>query len=255
MRSILVLAGKDLRNLFLSPLFYVISGLCTLVFTLIYFLGLREFAIASQANVIQTGENAASLHFIVFVKHISAVNFVMLCAVSAMSMRVFTDEKKNQTMALLLTSPITATQITLGKLLAALIGTWAIVVVSFFYPASLFIFTDIQWAPLFSSYIVLFLLTGAYVATGMFASSLTDSSVIAVILAFILNMLLWFVGSISDATTEPWATKTFEQLNVGVHFMNFIRGSVSISGFCYFLSVMFLMTFLTQRVVESNRWR
>ena len=255
MRGILVLAGKDLRNLFLSPLFYVISGLCTIVFTLIYFLGLREFAAASQANIIQTGENTANLHFVVFAKHISAVNFVMLCAVSAMSMRLFTEEKKNHTMALLLTSPISATQITLGKFLAALIGTWAIVAVSFLYPLSLRLFTELQWAPLLSSYIVLFLLTGCYVAIGMFASSLTESSVITVIMAFIFNMMLWFVGAVSDATTEPWLTKTFEQLNVGVHFMNFIRGSVSVSGFVYFLSVMFLMTFLTQRVVESNRWR
>ena len=255
MREILVIAGKDLRNLFMSPLFYVVAGLCTVVWTLVYFLGLQEFANASQLNAVQGGAETASIHFVVFARHISLVNLVMIFSVSAMSVRMFTEEKKNQTMALLLTSPVSATQITLGKFLAGLIGAWALVAVSFFYPASIRVFTSFDWAPLIASYIGLMLIVGCYVAIGMFASSLTESTVLAVIMSLIFNVMLWFIGALSEASQDPILSKAFEHLNVGSHFMGFIKGSVSLAGIVFFLSVMALMTFLTQRVVESNRWR
>jgi len=254
-REVLVIAGKDLRNLFMSPLFYSIAGLCTIAWTLVYFLGLQEFAEASSMNAMQGAGEGASLHFVVFTRHISLVNLVMIFAVSAMSMRLFTEEKRNQTMALLLTSPVSSTQITLGKFLAGLLAAWALIAVSFFYPASLRVFTAFDWGPLISSYIGLLLLTGCYVAVGMLASSLTESTVLSVIMSLIFNVMLWFIGALSDASSDSNVSKVFDHLNVGSHFVNFIKGSVSLAGVTFFVSVIVLMTFLTQRVVESNRWR
>jgi ABC-2 type transport system permease protein len=179
----------------------------------------------------------------------------MIFAVSSMSMRLFTEEKKNQTMALLLTSPVTATEITLGKLLAGLVSAWALIALSFCYPASLRIFTEFDWAPLLSSYIGLLLLTGCYVSIGMLASSLTESTVLAVVMSLIFNVMLWFIGALSDSSQDPIITKIFQHLNVGIHFKAFVNGSVSVAAITFFVSVIVLMTFLTQRVVESNRWR
>lgn len=255
MNKILVIAGKDLRNLFLSPLFYLIAGFCAVAWTFVYYLGIAEFANAAAANRLHTGTEQASLHFVVFRMHSSLVNLFMIFAVSSMSMRMFTEEKKNQTMALLLTSPVTATQITLGKLLAGIVAAWALVAISFLYPLSLRPFAEIQWAPLLCSYLGLLLITGCYVAIGMLASSLTDSTVIAVVMALIFNVMLWFIGALSQSSDNFTVTKVFEHLNVGAHFVGFQNGSISISGIVFFLSVIVLMTFLTQRVVESNRWR
>ncbi len=256
MRGILVIAGKDLRNLFLSPLFYGIAGLCTIAWTLVYFLGLQEFAQASAMSMMQGGaEGGPNIHFVVFARHISLVNLVMIFSVSAMSMRLFTEEKRNQTMALLLTSPVTATEITLGKLLAGLTAAWALVAISFLYPLSLRAFASFDWGPLIASYIGLLMITACYVAVGMLASSLTDSTVLSVVMALIFNVMLWFVGSVGEAQPEPPWNKIFEHLSVGTHFVNFIKGSVSVAGLTFFASIIVLMTFLTQRVVESNRWR
>lgn len=257
MKGTLVIAGKDLRNLFMSPLFYSIAGLCTIAWTLVYFLGLQDFAQATAMSAMQGGggENGPNIHFVVFTRHVSLVNLLMIFAVSALSMRLFTEEKRNQTMALLLTSPVSATEITLGKFLAGLVAAWALVAVSFFYPASLAIFAKFEWGPLWSSYIGLFLVAGCYVAVGMFASSLTDNTVLSVVMSLIFNVLLWFLGALSDASSDPMLNKVFEHLNVGSHFVNFIKGNISIAGATFFLSVMALMTFLTQRVIESNRWR
>ncbi len=86
----MVLAGKDLRNLFLSPLFYSVAGLCTIAWTLVYFLGLQDFAQASAMSAMQGQGEGASLHFVVFARHISLVNLVMIFAVSAMRMLLLT---------------------------------------------------------------------------------------------------------------------------------------------------------------------
>ncbi len=158
-------------------------------------------------------------------------------------------------MALIFTTPVTETQITLGKFLAGLLGAWALIAVSFLYPLSLRVFTPVDWGPLLASYIGLLLVVGCYVSVGMFASSLTESPVLSVVMSLIFNVLLWFVGALSDASQEPMLTKVFEHLNLGTHFVNFIKGSISISSLTFFISVIALMTFLTQRVVESNRWR
>jgi ABC-2 type transport system permease protein len=255
MRGILVIAGKDLRNLFLSPLFYGIAGLCSIAWTLVYFLGLEDFNQASMMNSMQGGGEGASLHFVVFARHVSLVNLMMIFAVSAMSIRLFTEERRAQTMALLLTSPVTATQITLGKFLAGLLGAWALLGVSFLYPLSLRVFAEFDWGPLIASYIGLLLITGCYVAVGMFASCLTENAVMSVVMSLIFNVMLWFIGALSDASQEPTLTKIFEHLNVGAHFIGFIKGGISAASVTFFVSVIVLMAFLTQRVVESNRWR
>lgn len=255
MRGIFVIAGKDLRNLFMSPLFYGIAGLCSIAWTLVYFLGLDDFNQASMMSSMQGTGEGASLHFVVFARHISLVNLMMIFAVSAMSIRLFTEERRAQTMALLLTSPVSATQITLGKFLAGLLGAWALVGVSFLYPLSLRFFAEFDWGPLIASYIGLLLITGCYVAVGMFASCLTDNAVMSVVMSLIFNVMLWFIGALSDASQEPTLTKIFEHLNVGAHFIGFIKGGISVASVTFFISVIVLMAFLTQRVVESNRWR
>jgi ABC-2 type transport system permease protein len=256
MKGAFVIAGKDLRNLFLSPLFWVLAGLCATAWSFLFIYSVWEFAQQANMATMQLGsEGGPNLHFSVFARHISLVNLVLIFAISAMSMRLFTEEKRNRTFDLLLTAPVTATEIVIGKLIAGVVSAWALVAISFLYPLSLGLFGKLDWGPLFSSYIGLLLLAGSYAAIGMFASSLTQSTVVSVLLALILNVMLWFVGAAAESSDNPVSKQIFEHLNVGSHFVNFIKGNISVSGLVFFLSVIFLNAFLTQRVVESNRWR
>lgn len=249
-----VIAKKDLRNIFLSPLFYVLSGLCSLVWSLMFFTSVREFVSQSMFQMAQGGEGS-SLHFTVISRHISLVNLFMIFAVAAFTMRLFAEEKKNRTFDLLLTSPVSASQIVLGKLIAGVITAWMMVVISGLYPLSLALFGKLDWGPLAASYIGLLLISAVYVSVGMFASSLTQSSVLAVIMALIFSVLLWFIGAAADVAEESASHEIFNHLNVGTHFVNFLKGNISIAGLVFFLSVIFMFSFLTQRVVESSRWR
>ena len=252
MRGALVIAGKDLRNIFQSPLFYVIAGICCLAWSILFFFSVASFL--QPQMMMMTGEGA-NLHFTVFAKHISLVNLVMIFAVAAISMRLFPDEKRQRTFDLLLTSPVTATDITVGKLIAGTLTAWALIGVSLLYPLSLSIWGKLDWGPLLCSYIGLMLLIAVYVAIDMFTSSLTESTVVAVVMALIANVLLWFLGAAAEASEGPLQRQIFDHLNVSTHYVNFLKGNFSVAGFMYFASVVFLFSFLTQRVVESTRWR
>lgn len=255
MRGALVIAGKDLRGLFMSPLFYILTAICTVVWSFLFVFAVSEFARASMMQMMQGQTEGMSLHFMVFARHISGVNLVMIFAVAALTMRLFTDEKRNRTYDLLLTAPVTATEIALGKLIAGVLTAWALLLVSALYPLSLLPFGELQWGLLASSYIGLMLLVACYVAIGMFSSSLTQSAVLAVIMALVFNVMLWFLGAAADASDDPTQRQIFEHLNVGTHFVNFIKGNFSVAGVVFFASVVTLFAFLTQRVIESARWR
>jgi ABC-2 type transport system permease protein len=256
MRGILAIAKKDMRSLFMSPLFYIIAGLCTTLWSLMYIMSLRDFAQRSQMMAFQGGgAQAPNIHYEVFAKHISLVNFIMILATAALTMRLFAEEKKNRTFDLLLTSPVNATQIVLGKFFGGLAINWMLVLISFLYPVSLALFAKFDWGPLFSAYIGLFLLVGCYVAIGTLASALTESPVLAVLLGLIFNVGLWFLGALFEDADLPFFQALHEHLSIGNHFVNFLKGGIHVASLAFFLSVMAFCVFATQRVIESSRWR
>jgi ABC-2 type transport system permease protein len=260
MRGAFVIAGKDLRNFFLSPLFYILGGICSLVWSVLLIIMVGEFVQSSSMRMMQAQmsgqqEQGLPLHLIVVRNHFQLVNLFMIFVVAAITMRLFTEEKRQRTYDLLLTAPVTATEIAVGKLIAGVATTWALLAIAAFLPMTLGFYGQLDWGPMASSLIGLALLTAAYVAIGMFASSITQSTAVAVILALVFNVTLWFIGALADASGNPTERAIFEHLNVGSHLQVFTMGSFTIAGFVYLASVVFLFTFLTQRVVESSRWR
>jgi len=256
MRGAWVIAGKDLRNIFVSPLFYIVSGICSLIWFLIFATRLSEFLYQSQMQAMQgQGKDGLPVHFYVIFPHLSFVNLIMIFAVSAFTMRLFTEEKRNRTFDLLLTAPVTSTEIVLGKLIAGIGTAWALLLVAAVYPLSLAFFGSLDWGPLASSFLGLAFLTAGYVAVGMFASSLTQSAVVAIILSLIFNIMLWFIGTLADRSLDPVGRSIIEHLSVGEHLQNYMKGNVSLAGLVFFLSLVFLFAFLTRQVVESARWR
>lgn len=256
MKGLLAILGKDTRNLFLSPLFWAIGGLCTLIWSGLYLVTLKKFSEQSFMMQMQNqGQGGANIHEHVFVPHISSVNFIIILAVAALTIRLFAEEKKSRTIDLLLTSPVTATHIVAGKFLAGLLAAWALVFVSFLYPLSMAIFAKFDWGPLLSTYLGTLLLTACYVAVGMFASSLTESAVLAVLMSLIFSVGLWFVGAGTELVDSPIWASIFDHVSIGNHFSAFVRGTFGIASTVFFLSVIALYCFLTQRVVESARWR
>ncbi len=254
MRAMLTLAGKDLRNLLTNPLFYVIAGLSTIVWSYTYMRGLLQFAQRSLAMNQPGMEAGLNLQREVFLAHISYVHLLFVFLVPALTMRLLAEEKRLRTYDLLLTSPISATEIALGKFLAGLGAVSALTLISFFYPLATRLVVAYPFVPLMSAYLGLFLVSAVYVAVGLFASALTESIMLSVIMALIFNLMLWFV---SQGLGEQSGTvgAVMEYIGLGQHFTGFIMGAIKLNSLVFLCSVIGLFVFLTQRVVESSRWR
>ncbi len=255
MRAILTLAGKDLRNLLNSPLYYVIAGLCAFIWSYSFMRSLFMFAEHSRLKM-QAGMGAGmSLQQNVFLMHISQVNLLFIFFIPALTMRLLAEEKKMHTFDLLLTSPVSATQIAVGKFLAAFTGVAVLTGISFLYPLGTRIVVEYPMAPLFSAYLGLLLVSASYVAIGLFASSLTESVMLSVVMGLIFNILLWFISQGVGAEATSWYSPILEYLSLGQHFLGFIMGAIKLNAVVFLMSLTTLFLFLTQRVVESARWR
>jgi ABC-2 type transport system permease protein len=115
--------------------------------------------------------------------------------------------------------------------------------------------TPFPMAPLIAAYGGFLLVVGAYVAVGLFASSLTESVMLSVVLGLIFNILLWFLSQGAGDGPSSLVSSVLEYISIGRHFSNFIMGAIKLSSMVFFLSLIGLFVFLAQRVVESSRWR
>lgn len=253
MRALFAIAWKDFTGLISSSVFMVIAGLFTALLSFTYIRQILDFA---QRNAMMAqGGQTANIHITVFTNYLGLVNLILLLAIPVFTMRSIAEEKKTRTYDLLLTSPITATQIAMGKFLAVFGAGLVLISFASLYPLGTALFADFQWSPLLTSLLGVVFLMGVYAAIGLFASSVTSSVILAAFLGMILILTFWFVGQGSGFTDSPFWTSFFEHLSVGQHFVTFLRGTLKLSAVVYMVSVVSLFVFLTQRVVESSRWR
>ncbi|MGE3974590.1 MAG: ABC transporter permease [Bdellovibrionales bacterium] len=257
MRAIGTIAWKDFKSYFSGSKFYFIAMLFCGFLSFGYRILLEQFAKSSVQYMMQTqGQGGGlNLHSQVIVGHISYVHLVLFFFVPFLTVRLFAEEKKMRSFDLLMTSPVTSTQIVVGKFLAGLGVALVLILISLYYPLVSATFADVQWGPLASAYLGLTLLVAAYVAVGVFCSSLTDSVIVAGITSIIFSLMLWFVAWGSAMAETPLAQTVLNHMAVTYHFSNLVKGNVELSGIIFHLSVITLYCFLTQRVVESHRWR
>ena len=117
------------------------------------------------------------------------------------------------------------------------------------------LFTKLNWLPLIISFFGIFIVGAVYAAMDVFASSLTQSAVVAYVMAVMFNMSVWFVGIGVEVVDSPLSRQIFEHLSLNQHLVSLVEGTIRSSSLIFFASVIFLFCFLCERVVESSRWR
>ncbi|MBK9294456.1 MAG: ABC transporter permease subunit [Oligoflexia bacterium] len=252
----LIIARKDYRSFFNSAVAYVITALFIFLMSWMFFQILSTYASRSFMMMMQGGGAPnMNLNEYVFAPHFGNVNVVLLIMIPALTMRLLSEEKKSRTMDLLMTSPITSTEIVVGKILAGCFLTWTILAFLSIYPLSTKLFAQFDKGPIITSFIGLALLSGVYVSMGVFASSLTENAIIAYFVAFVISLFFWVIGWASASMDGPVAQAVFNHLSIVSHFSDFAKGMINTSGIIYYLSLIVFFGFLTQRSLESSRWR
>lgn len=255
MRGALTIAWKDYKGLVLSPMFFFLTFLCCSIWSYSYMRGIFEFVRAGMMASMGMGQAENNIHFSLFVQHIAFVHIIFIFAIPALTMRLVAEEKKMRTYDLLLTSPVTASAIAIGKFLAGFLTTLSIIVISFLYIWGMRAVADFSMGPVWTSFLGLSLVSALYVAVGLFASSLTQSVMWSMLMGVLFNLTLWFLSQGTEFSDSPLFQSVMQQLALGQHFYTFIKGTISISALAFFLTAIALFVFLTQRVIESSRWR
>lgn len=257
MNAVIAIGKKEVKGFLLSPHFYVVCFLCAAIFSWIYPNILNKFAIALQTYVHQPEipKQQLNIHYQVFLPQLNILNLILIFVTPALTMRLFAEEKKLRTFDLLLTSPVTSAQIVIGKYLAAVTAIFTLCLLSFLYPAATGFFTKINWAPLVIAFVGIFVVGSVYAAMDLLASSLTQSAVVAYVLAVIFNMSVWFVGIGVDVVDSPMARQFFEHISLNQHLVSLVEGTIRTNSVVFLFSLIFLFCFLCERVVESSRWR
>ena len=247
---------KDFRQTVFSPVFFLMAGLCCAIWGFIFPRKLFEFArIAGVSPFAQGGMGGANIYETVFISHLSLTHLLLLFIVPIFTMRLIAEEKKLRTFDLLLTAPITSTKIVMAKFLASYFVVLILVFLSFLYPFSTSWFAEFNVGLLLSAYLSIALLMGVYTAIGLFSSSLSSSIMLSVFLGIIFSVSLHFLNLTQYFSNNSIYTSIAEYLSISTHLDHFFRGNIVSSSIIFFFIASGFFLFMTQRVIESSRWR
>jgi len=168
-------------------------------------------------------------------------------------MKILADERKSGTEVLLITSPTSLTGIVVGKYLAALAVFLIMTAITFIYPVILSIFGKPALAEIIGGYVGFILLGAAFIAFGLFASSLTESQIIAAIVSIVGLLLMWLLQSIAPSLGGIWS-KILSWFSLYSRTEDLFAGILSLKSIVYYLSFCAIFVFLTIRVIEKRRW-
>jgi ABC-2 type transport system permease protein len=182
------------------------------------------------------------------------ISFLLIIIVPMLTMRLFAEEKKSGTFELLATCPVTDWGMVIGKYLAAVTVLVVFLIISLAYPVTFGLVGEVEWSIVITGYLALFLLGLAYVALGLFASSLTQNQIIAAIVTFCALLTFFFVGDLGIGRASG-LDKVLGGFSLLQHSDSLIQGSLRSEDIVYFVLFSVGFLFLTNYVLESRRWR
>jgi ABC-2 type transport system permease protein len=259
MRNVLTIAGRELRSIFSSPIAYVVlTGFLLFGGWFFFNLVARFNLLVSLYSSYQAmGEDAAArmnLNEFVVAPLLHNLAVLLVILVPMITMRGFAEEKRAGTYELLLTSPVRTGHIVLGKFLGTAGFVTIMVGLTEIYAIILIAFGNPETGVMVAGYAGLWLLALTFVAVGLFASSLTENQIIAAVTGLVMLLLLFVIAWPADSAGETLGA-LLRYLSVTEHFEGMVKGVIDTKALVYFISMTVGAMFLTQRSVESIRWR
>ena len=255
-RSTLAIMGKELRIFFASPIAYVVTAVFILI-TGYLFYNIVLFA-STQSTQIMRAQGALpqiNLNDLVFRPTFHNMSVILMLTLPLITMRLIAEEKKIKTIELLMTSPVPLLAIVLGKYLAVMMVFTFMLALTGYMPLLMWVYGSIQWMPILTGYLGIWLLGGVFIAVGLTASSLTENQIIAGFLGFGAVLLLWLIGWLAQSASDSPLGPIVSYLSIGEHVENFIKGMIDTQDLVYLLSIIILGLFVTHRILESQRWK
>lgn len=192
----------------------------------------------------------------VFSYTLSGSIFVLFVTIPILTMRILSEDRKNKTDQLILTSPVSVWKIVLGKYFAVSLVFLIVGAIVSTYPLIMSLFGTIPFKETYTAVFgfVLYGLTG--IAVGVFISSVTESQIIAAVLSFAALFLTYLMSGLCSliSSTGNLFTKVLGYADFDKYFITFLQGSLDLGSVVYFASVIFLMLFFTTQSIQKRRY-
>jgi ABC-2 type transport system permease protein len=245
---------KELKSYFASPIAYAVLALFGLIFGFGFYTATRDFVRFSFQSQMMGGGQPMSVNEQIIRPLLGFASTVALFLIPMITMRLFAEEKRSGTIELLLTSPVTDTQIILGKWLGAMLLYLCVLAMSMINIAMLFAWGKPDLKPVLVAYLGLALQGGCLLAIGTFISTTTKNQIVAGGVTFFTCLLLWLLSWFTayDSTAPA---QVVNYLSIVTHFENFGKGVLDLKDVVFYISFIFFALFATSRSMESLRWR
>lgn len=256
MRNILAIGRRELSAYLTAPIGWVILCAFVLLFSFFFVAGLLFYDQASADAVFNPyAADQLNVNDMIVSPLFGNMQVILLLAAPAISMRLIAEDRRSRAIDLLLTSPVQSYEIVLGKFLGAIGFATVIASTTFLYGAILVLLGEPDPGIMFSNFLGFLFLFGTLLAMGLFASSLTENQVVALMVAFALGLLFYILGWLGQSMDEGTLKTTVEYLSMVSHFEQLGRGVIRLQDIVYFLTFIGFFLFATTQRVEALRWR
>ena len=236
---------KELRSYFLSPFIYLMAAVFLLLSGYYFYTDLIFYV---QFGF---GMNIMSAFWQLF---FTDLRLVVLLTIPFLTIRLFTEEKRLGTIELLLTYPMRDSELFWGKFVACSIATLFILSFTIVYPILLYSVQPFDWTVTIAGYTGLVLISLAFIACGLFISSLTDNLGVAGLSALGLSLLFWIL-SWNDGAMNQGVLRWLAEVSMVSHFQSFAQGFIDSKEVTFFIVFVLFFSFLTLRSLEARQWR
>lgn len=218
---------KELKTYFLSPIGYIAIGIFMLMYSIFFYLTTIAYGSVDMGNL-----------------YYATARYGLLLMVPLLTMRMFSEERKNGTEQLLLTSPRSVTSIVIGKFFAALAVILITLILSIIYATIISFFGTINIPTLIVTMIGFLLVAMAAISIGMLASSITENQIISAIITIVVLVAPWFLVDISEI---------FSSIDLIDKFLKFPSGLVSVSDTVCLLSITAMCVLITIVLIKRRK--
>jgi len=253
MKYILAVAAREIRSSFVTPVAYVAMAGFLFLSGFFFFTLLQDFnPLSQQAAMLR--EVTPNLNEWVVSPFFHVLEVILIFLVPLLTMRTISEEKHNGTFEMLTTSPLSVSDIVLGKALGVASVVFIMLLLSFVFPAVLMFYTDLEVKPVLVGQLGLLLFAWSFAAIGIAISSFTKSQTVAGVVSLVFLLVLYS----TDAPSMELDSKLsgiLKYLAPGEHSEMFFKGVIQGADLVYFVSLILLGLFVANRVLDAQRWR
>jgi ABC-2 type transport system permease protein len=243
MANIWIIARRELKQYFISPIAYAVSFMILLIVGIIFY-----------ANVLSAAQQGGAPDLQIVM---SPLVTIFLFVTPAITMRSLAEEQRSGTLELLLSAPVRDWELVVGKWLGGFLFVMIILATTWIYPIILnqIIKPGIDQGLLISGYLGLALLTGSFIAIGVAASSLFSNQIAAFFTTLGIMLVLWMLG-FAGSNMSGTSGEIVRYLDISEHFYStFNMGLIQLKDIIYYCSVIAFSLFLGSISIEIRRWR